>query len=252
MSEHPQDETPGHETPRIEVTVAAPVDAVWKALRDHGTIRHWHGWDYDDLDAEIETIYFTDVEEDADRHTLTARGGDVFSVDETDLGTRVRLTRAPHGSNPGWDAYYDDITEGWITFLHQLKFALERQPGIVRRTLFLSGQSQSSAPIEALGLTGVARQPTGSSYAATVAGQHLEGVVWFRSDHQLGLTVRGWSSDGSEGLLVVGHNPRLDGPTAGTAMAIVSTYALADAAFDALEARWSASWHDLYPAPPAD
>jgi uncharacterized protein YndB with AHSA1/START domain len=242
MSEHPQ-----NETPRIEVTVAAPVDAVWKALRDHDTIRHWHGWDDPGLDAEIETIYFTNVEEDADRHTLTAQGGDVFEVDETDHGTRVRLTRAPIGSNPEWDAYYDDITEGWITFVHQLKFALERQPGITRRTLFLSGRSPTSAPVDVLGLTEVADRQPGTAYSATVAGQDLEGVVWFRSDYQLGLTVRGWSHDDSEGLLVIGHNPRAEGPTAGTAMVIISTYALPEVAFDGLERRWSAHWRDLYP-----
>jgi len=119
--------------PRIEVTVAAPVDAVWKALRDHDTIRHWHGWDYEGLDNEITTIYFTGVTEDADAHTLRVQGGDLFSVEEVEGGSRVRVTRAPHGSNPEWDAYYDDITEGWITFVQQLKFALERQAGTWRK-----------------------------------------------------------------------------------------------------------------------
>jgi uncharacterized protein YndB with AHSA1/START domain len=29
--------------PRIEVTIAAPVDVVWDALRDKDKIRHWLG-----------------------------------------------------------------------------------------------------------------------------------------------------------------------------------------------------------------
>ena len=52
-------------TPQIEVTIAAPVDAVWDALRDKEKIRHWHGWDFEGLAEEIDLIYFTDVEEDA-------------------------------------------------------------------------------------------------------------------------------------------------------------------------------------------
>lgn len=29
----------------VEVTVAAPPDAVWRALRDPAEIRRWHGWE---------------------------------------------------------------------------------------------------------------------------------------------------------------------------------------------------------------
>ena len=49
--------------PQIVVTVAAPVEAVWDALRDKEKIRHWHGWEYEGpeggLDEEIDLIYFT-------------------------------------------------------------------------------------------------------------------------------------------------------------------------------------------------
>ena len=231
--------------PRIEVTVAAPVDAVWKALRDHDTIRHWHGWDYEGLDNEITTIYFTGVTEDADAHTLRVQGGDLFSVEEVEGGSRVRVTRAPHGSNPEWDAYYDDITEGWITFVQQLKFALERQAGTVRRTLFLSGRGGVS-PVEALGLTDLARQPAGSAYAATLAGQNVTGTVWFRSDHQAGVTVDQWG----DGLLVLGHSPGTDGAEAGAVMAVLSTYAVEQGDLDELDGRWTAWWRGHFP--PAD
>ncbi|MGC4944439.1 hypothetical protein [Kribbella sp. DT2] len=98
------------ETPRIVVTVAAPVEAVREALRDKEKIRHWHGWEYEGaeggLDQEIDVIYFNDSTRD----------------------------------DPDWDAYYyDDVTEGWTTFLHQLRFALDRHRDEPRRTLFYSG-----------------------------------------------------------------------------------------------------------------
>ena len=40
-----------------EVVIAAPADAVWRALREPAEIRRWFGWDYDGLDAEIEFIF---------------------------------------------------------------------------------------------------------------------------------------------------------------------------------------------------
>ncbi|HEX7306281.1 SRPBCC domain-containing protein [Lentzea sp.] len=119
---------------RIEITVAAPVEEVWQSFRDREKLRHWHGWDIPELDAEIEEIYFTDVREDGT--TLVVHGHDTFTLTAVPEGTRVVCTRAPKGTSPEWDDYYDDITEGWITFLHQLKFAHEYHPGEKRRTLF--------------------------------------------------------------------------------------------------------------------
>ena len=55
------------ETPRIVVTVAAPAEAVWDALRNKDKIRHWHGWEYEGtqggLEEEIDLIYFTKVDD---------------------------------------------------------------------------------------------------------------------------------------------------------------------------------------------
>ncbi|MET9227937.1 hypothetical protein [Lentzea sp. NPDC003310] len=123
-----------HEGVRIEITVAAPVDEVWQSFRDKERLRHWHGWDLPELDAEIDEIYFRNAEEDGT--TLIVQGHDTFALSPVPEGTRVVLTRAPKGTSPEWDDYYDDITEGWITFLHQLKFAHEHHPGEQRRTLF--------------------------------------------------------------------------------------------------------------------
>ena len=119
---------------QIEITVAAPVEEVWQSFRDKEKLRHWHGWDIPELDAEIDHIYFTNAEEDGT--TLIVHGHDTFALSAVPEGTRVVLTRAPKGTSPEWDDYYEDITEGWITFLHQLKFAHEFHPGEERRTLF--------------------------------------------------------------------------------------------------------------------
>ncbi|HEY7597231.1 MAG TPA: SRPBCC domain-containing protein [Actinophytocola sp.] len=225
--------------PRIEVTIAAPVDTVWQALRDKETIRHWHGWDYDGLDDEIELIYFTEVEEDTGARTLHLHGGDPISLEKDGDGTRVTLTRAPRGTNPDWDAYYTEITEGWITFLHQLKFAIERQPGAARRTLFFAGSNESGLDLAAeLGL------PEGPTVETTLLGEHVKGEVWFRSEHQLGVTVDAWG----DGLLVVSSiGPAGDKPE-GSAMAVLSTYGLDDARHAEIKQRWSPWWAQRFPS----
>jgi uncharacterized protein YndB with AHSA1/START domain len=120
---------------RVEITVAAPVDEVWQSFRDKQKILHWHGWEYDGLEQEIEGTFFEGAEETGER-TLSLHGHDTFTLTPVPEGTRVVLTRAPKGAVPEWEEYYDDITEGWITFLHQLKFAHEFHPGASRRTVF--------------------------------------------------------------------------------------------------------------------
>lgn len=233
------------ERPVIQVTIAAPVDDVWRALREKDKIRHWHGWDDPGLDAEIDLIYFQGFSEDAAARTLGVQEGDHIVLEPDGDGTRVTLTRAPRGVSPEWDAYYDDITEGWTTFMQQLRFFVERQPSGHRRTAFFAGTTAGAPPLVAeLGLDGVALRPAGSAFEADLAGQDVKGEVWFRSDHQLGVTVDAWG----DGLLVVAYTEPTDEKPAGTAMAVLSTYGLDEAAYAELNDRWSAWWSPRYPA----
>ncbi|GAA3012237.1 SRPBCC domain-containing protein [Streptosporangium longisporum] len=227
----------------VDVTIAAPVGEVWDALRDPALIRRWHGWHFDGLDEEIDVIYLKGAVESAEDHRLEIQGDDVFEL--TDLGdrTRLRLTRAPRGGNPEWDAYYDDITEGWITFVNQLAFALERHPGADRRTVFLSGDATTPL-LEAAGLAAVSGLPAGRPYEVTgPTGEPLRGQVRFRSANQVGLTVEGWG----DGLLVAGQNPPSPAHPGGTVMMVLTAYGLDEAAFTGLESRWNAWWAQTYP-----
>ena len=218
---------------KIVVTVAAPVATVWEALRNKDKIRHWHGWEYEGgLDEEIDLIYFTRAVEDGT--TLRLGNGDEFAVEAVDGGSRVTLTRAPLGADPDWDAYYDDVTEGWITFLHQLRFAVERHPDDPRRTLFYSGNGAVS-PIGELHI------PAGDAFELDLIGERVTCEVWYRSDHQLGLTVDAWGN----GLLVLSHIPPGDGKPDGATMAILSLYGDVDR--DAVDARWRAWWSERWP-----
>ena len=157
--------------PQIVVTISAPVDEVWDALRSRDKIRHWMGWEYDGLDGEIDLIFFTDTVEDSSARTLTLHGGDEFRLEPDGAGTRVTLTRAAHGDNPDWDAYYDDITEGWVTFLQQLRFAVERHPGAARRTLsFVGGNDNSVHLPDALDLADLV---AGAPFRKNLLGQDV-------------------------------------------------------------------------------
>lgn len=206
--------TPDEQTPIIEVTIAAAPDVVWAALRERDRVRHWHGWQFDGLDAEIELIYFGEGVATDPARSITLNGGDRVDLLEEGEATRVRLTRAPVSDDPEWAAYYDEITEGWTTFLHQLKFALEHHPGEERRTLFFAG-------------VGPEPDPSGL----------VEGEPWFRTERQRGTRVPAWG----DGLLVIAHAPAKQ-----AAMAVLTTYDLDDAALAELGATWRSWWDERY------
>lgn len=219
----------------VEVTVAAPPDAVWRALRDPAEIRRWHGWEYDDgggLDVEIEEIFFSAATaSDADLQLDT--GGGVFELEPRGERTVVRVTRSAPTGEAGWDGIYDQVNEGWLMFTQQLRFALERHPGADRRTVHLHGRGPS--PLD--GLAGVAIP--GERYeAATPWGERLAGEVWHRAQRQAGLTVDGYG----DGLLILAASP---GDEA-AGRAILTTYGLGDAALDDLRERWGAWWRECY------
>ncbi|MGW6276639.1 SRPBCC family protein [Kribbella sp. NPDC055071] len=221
---------------KIVVTVAAPVEAVWDALRNKDKIVHWHGWEYEGgLEQEIDLIYFTGVAEDGT--TLTLGNGDVFVVEPVEGGSRVTLTRAPLGANPEWDAYYDDVTEGWITFLHQLGFFVEQHPDDERHTLFYSGTGAVS-PITELGID---VESAGTPYQLDLIGEQVKGQVRYVSDHQIGLAVDAWGN----GLLVLSYLPPGEKKPDGATMAILSLYGDVDR--DELDGRWKTWWEARYP-----
>jgi uncharacterized protein YndB with AHSA1/START domain len=208
----------------IVVTVAAPVDEVWRAFRDPAETRRWFGWDFvdmyglADLDAEIELIFGGAEASDEDR-TLRFRDDEVLRLEARGRETVVRVTR-PGPADGDWKRYYDDIAEGWLSFFHQLRFALERHPGEERRTLHLDGTIEESrtGPVEA-------------PLTETV------GEVWFSADHQLGVT----DPSLGDGLVVVTEQPVWVEPPR-IASATITTYGLGAAAYADVRERWTDAW----------
>jgi len=233
----------------IEVTVGAPIETVWAYLREPDLIRNWHGWLADGLDSEIDYIYQQHARESDTAYVLeTDRGpegpwvdgGDRFELHESDGGTTVRITRGARGPEEMWDAWYDDITEGWTSFLQQLRFAIEMHPEGTRRTVFLNADGGGLDSVRsALRLPGVA---VGVSYSADVNGLALRGQGWFLADHQTGVTVESLGP----GLVVAADKPDGSGASKG-AMVIVTTYGQDDAAFARTVGQWEDWWQAHYP-----
>ena len=221
----------------VELIVAAPIDVVWNALRDRAAITQWFGWNHPGLPEEIEYIFQTHaVADDAarrlvintDEMTLEAHGG----------RTIVRVTRAAPVRGT-WDDVYDEIAEGWRTFIHQLRFTLERHAKAPRRTIYLSGRARSEGarPPELLGLPQLANSREGDAYEMhTAVGDRLSGHVWFRSRWQIGLTVHEFG----DGLLVAMLRPETDKSPFGGGMCVLTLYGFDQARHEAMTAKWRA------------
>lgn len=146
-----------------EVTIAAPTTEVWRALREPRLIRRWHGWDHDGLEAEIVAIYLDDVGVAEDALTFDTGAGR-FELESHGATTVVRVRRAAPAGAVTWHGVYDEINEGWLSFLQQLRYSLERHPDRDRRTLLLRRRVEIP-----------------------------DGERWFASRHQEGVELDEWT-----------------------------------------------------------
>jgi hypothetical protein len=234
------------QTVLVELLIAAPIDEVWRALRDPAEIGRWFGWKYPGLKEEIEMIFVGGAEADEPARCIRfPHTGDVFTLESQGDRTIVRLTRAAPAEGT-WDDIYDDVVEGWTTFLQQLRFTLGRHARDERRTVYLSGRTRGAGdpnPIDALGFQTLSGTSIGDSYSLTVAtGDRLDGSVWFRSKHQIGVTVDTFG----DGLLVIATRPATDTSPHGGGMAVLTLYGQDDVAFEACRARWHGWWTSAF------
>jgi uncharacterized protein YndB with AHSA1/START domain len=207
---------------RVEVAVAAPHEAVWRALTEPEEIRRWFGWDYDGLDEEIRYI-FADHAQPVERERIEfSEGDDRQAIELEPDGPRTRV-RALRRGEPDEDDLrgdrHDPLEEGWRTFLEQLRHQLEHHPGGERRTLHFSGEA------------------VGAEVVAAVR-EALPGETWHES-------LRQWmvaSPEHGDCLAVVAaREPLATGGRSSVSLTLV-TFDLNDEAFAAVRDAWTARW----------
>jgi hypothetical protein len=234
----------------VEVLVAAPIETVWKALREKDEIRRWFGWEYAGAEDELTWIVTSgQIASEADRVIHIQGMSDRFVLEPRGDRTMLRVIRSAPADGPegkGWTGIYDDTIEGWTSFIHMLRLMLELHPGEDRRTLYFSGRSRDAnapKPPEAAGLDAISSVPVGARYSLTLAtGEAIGGEVWYRSENQVGLTVDSYG----KGLLVVARRPITAKSPHGGGTALISAYGLSDAALADVRAKWTAWWHANY------
>ena len=234
-------------TNNLSVVINSDAPQVWTMLREPAKVAQWHGWQADDLAAEVSEIYFNStVVESPDHTSLTVDGGDVFTLKPVPTGTEVSVTRAAMDHNSEWAAWDEDITQGWLTFLQQLRFALERHPHGKRRTMFFSVPGSGGSAIEKLGLQEVPKR--GEDYSLTLGtGEEISGKVWYKSNHQVGLTVHSYAEHG-DGLLIVADQPVIpEVRPDGGSMVIISTYDLGAHSLETIRTLWDDWRSENYP-----
>lgn len=230
--------------PLVEVTISAPADEVWRALRDPALIQQWFGWDTDSLADEIEFIFAKHaLPDEATRTIAFARRSDRFEVESVGGGCIVRMVRAAPTADTDWEDVFDDEVQGWIAFVNQLAFAFARHRGQQRRTLFYDGGPLTpTTAAAAIGVPAAARI-AGTPVAFTAGpGDAIKGTLWHRTRHQVGVTVDAWG----DGLLVIIDRPADDKRPNGATQTILTTYGLDDATFAALKQRWQSWWDGAF------
>jgi hypothetical protein len=234
----------------VDVTIAAPIERVWQALRDPALLAQWFGWDYDKLADEIDG-YFRAGGVEVEPGRRLDLGGDVFELEAVGSGTRVRLVRAEPPASDTWDGVYDDVDEGWRTFVAQLAFWLEAQHGVdratsQRRTIYLAGHREAAdgpSLAAAAGLSAIADVVVGQRYATTAAtGETLAGVVRFRTEHQVGFSVDAWGP----GLLVLAGRPGSPKSPHGGGFALLTTFGRSEQELARLTEAWAAAWRSAF------
>lgn len=199
---------------RVETSIGADRDRVWRAMTDAVQIREWFGWDHGDLDGEIQYIFVDHAKQEPPERMAFDDGSYLELVPD---GQRTTIRAVLPGALDGtdWDEVYDGMEEGWRSFFEQLRYLLEIRPQGRRRTIYLTGTATAA---DVLAIAGSDGQP------------------WHTSRYQR-ITV-----DPRGHLLVVAGQAPLGGDVEGPISLTITTYGLDEAGFAEVLSDWTARW----------
>lgn len=216
----------------IQVRLPVSLEDAWAHLHDPNLVRRWFGWDYEELDQEIDLIFVQSPRVDTEARSIVwdqgSAHGNAFELAAADGGTSLRVMSRTDRDDPDWADHFDEIDDGWVQFVQQLRFALSRHHGEDRRTLTLSTDVRRAASLAKTGLGAVAGTPVGERYEATLGmGDSISGEVWCLADTHFAVTI----DELGDALLMV--TPK---------RVVLSVYGDARSRLDELGPRWSAWW----------
>jgi uncharacterized protein YndB with AHSA1/START domain len=145
----------------MEVTVDAPVEAVWKALSEGDEMQRWFPPEAriePGVGGRILVSWGPGMEGEGmierwepNRRIAWVQGGMPvrvvvdFELEGRGGTTVVRLVHSGFGADSDWDEMYDSTRAGWTYFLFNLAFYLARHRGTVRRLIF--SRRKTSRPV---------------------------------------------------------------------------------------------------------
>jgi uncharacterized protein YndB with AHSA1/START domain len=217
-----------------ELFIAAPPDAVWRALVDPSQLKSWFAPDArvkPGVGGEVWVSWGEGMEggapitvwepdrwiEWAESHGPYRLAVDVH-LEPAEGGTIVRLVHSGFGTGAEWDEQFHMTEGGWSYFMQNLRHVLERHPGVpriminAREKVALSQQEAFSVLTGTRGLAAVGSLhglAEGDRFDITTsAGDALQGsVIVQRAPGHLGLRI----DNLNDALLLLEVEPAGDG-----------------------------------------
>ena len=199
-----------------EIVIAAPVDAVWKALTDAEELTRWFppvarvepgiGGSVVRVWQSGETIEDRIEQWEPNSHLRTVGLTSAWKGITTDYhlttaggSTVLRVVSSGFSADADWDSLYEAFGGGWDFELRGLRHYLENHRGLPRVIALARATRPSTAAVawsrlmEAKGWagpTGLRDVAPGTRYAARPAGDDISGVVQlWQPPHQFAATV---------------------------------------------------------------
>ena len=95
----------------VDVTIAAPIERVWQALRDPALVAQWFGWDYDKL---VDEAFVTDPRDTEKMKTIFRKAMEIWLPDLPDIQLVQNIHRIPMNTTywTNWPTAENPIVNG--------------------------------------------------------------------------------------------------------------------------------------------
>ena len=254
----------GKRTQTHEIAIAAPVEAVWKAITDAEELTRWFveaakvepgvggsfwiSWGgAEEGESRIEVwepnqklrVALKPFDMGPAKYDATSPIVDEYTIERRDGKTVLRLVSSGIPNTPEWDGFYDGTNTGWAQFFRMMRHYLEHHAGKPRTVIKIVGKlpgSLEQAWTKLTGPAGLGFEPVaGKSFSTrTGGGDTFSGdVVFAKAPRVLELTLR----ELDDALLA--HSMASAGGSQ-YVYSVLSVYGKSAEEVDAIRAKWQA------------